>query len=384
MTNLQKYTISSVLRGSMWWMAVGPLYFMARGLTMEQVYIMISAFSISMVIFEFPTGVIADRFSHKKSVVWSGFFGAIFQFAYIIPAGFYFYLGIFILTGLSSSMRSGSNVAVLHSISNNFQKDLSRVRAIGLLWIAGTTLLGGWLFTINIILPYVLNGLSVLVSAIIFATIKISKNKKVNKNNESGNIYKIAVNSLKHLKKHKKLRGVALLSGMFLATFFSHKYIFPTLFEIRNIPVTQLSVVMSLAGLFLALGTFLASTKYYIRLKYSIGLLLVMTLLLGFSENIFLLAAIIFTIYFLRGMFVIRTTVLINDYSKDSIRASILSLRSLLSRIFMAGYMLLVGKVLALYSPEMLSVITFGILSIFVLYFIWTATSASRKLKVES
>lgn len=61
----------------MWWMAVGPLYFMTRGLTIEQVYYMIAAFSVAMVIFEFPTGVIADRFSHKKSVVLGGVIGGV-------------------------------------------------------------------------------------------------------------------------------------------------------------------------------------------------------------------------------------------------------------------------------------------------------------------
>jgi len=380
-TNLQKYTIASVLRGSMWWMAVGPLYFMTRGLTMEQVYIMISVFSVSMVIFEFPTGVVADRFSHKKSVVWSGFLGAILQFAYIIPAGFYFYLAIFILVGVSSSMRSGSNVAVLHSISNNFQKDLSKVRTINFIWISITTLVGGWLFTINIILPYVLNGLSMLLAAILFNRIKVKNNFKKNNKSEFGNIYKIAGGSLKHLKRHKKLRGIVLASSMFLATFFSYKYSLPVLFDVKNIPIIYLSTVMSLSTIFLALGTALSSTKYYIRLKYTMPLLLLLTLLLGFMNKIFTLALVVWGIYFLRGMFSVRSTVLVNKYSKNAIRASVMSLKSLTTRILMALYMLLVGKILGFWSFEVLSVITFSILSIFVLYFVWT-NMESRKLSL--
>jgi MFS family permease len=379
MTNLQKYTISSVLRGSMWWMAVGPLYFMARGLTIEQVFIMISAFSVSMVAFEFPTGVLADRFSHKKSVVLSGLLGTIFQFAYIVPAGFYYYLGIFVLVGLASSMRSGSNVAVLHSISNNFQKDLARVRTIGFIWISFTTLVGGWLFTINIILPYILNGLSMLIAAILFSRIKLTKNTTNKKTAEPGNVYKIAIDSLRHLKNHKKLKGVVLMSSIFMATFFSYKYSLPVLFDVKNIQITYLSTVMSLSTLVLALGTFLAATKYYIRLKYSIIILLLGNLMLGFSSNVFVLAGVIFGIYFLRGMFTVRTIVLTNKYAKDAIRASIMSLKSLVTRGMMTVYMLIVGKILGIWSFEVLSVFTFAILSIFVLYFIWTAISPSRK-----
>ncbi len=378
MTNLQKYTIASTLQGSMWWLAVGPLYFMERGLTIEQVYYMVAAFSVAVVIFEFPTGVLADRFSHKQSVVWSGLIGALFQFAYIIPAGFYFYLTIFILVGISSSMRSGSNVAVLHAISNNFQRDLSRVRTIGFIWIALTTFIGGWLFTINIILPYLLNGLSMFLAAVIFNQIKV-KNNFQGKKSEFGNIYKIAFGSLKHLKSHKKLRGVVLMTSAFLATFFSYKYSLPTLFDLKDIPIIYLSTVMSSGGLFLAMGTVITSTKYYIRLKYTIPLLLLATLLLGSVNQLFTLALVVWGIFFLRGMFTVRTTVLVNKYTKNAIRASIMSLKSLITRIFMAIYMLMIGKILGIWSFEVLSVVTFGILSIFVVYFVWTARSTSQK-----
>ena len=381
MTNLQKYTISAVLRGSMWWMAVGPLYFMARGLTMEQVYYMIAAFSVAMVIFEFPTGVLADRFSHKKSVVLSGIMGGILQLMYIVPAGFYYYLFIFVLVGLASSMRSGSNTAVLHSISNNFQKDLSRARTLGFIWISFTTLLGGWLFTINIIWPYLLNGFSMFLAAIIFSRIKVKKTFRKN-DTEHGNIYKIAMGSLSHLKNHKRLKGIVFMSSMFLATFFSYKYTLPVLFDVKNIQIIYLSTVMSLGGLFLAIGTAMTSTKYYIRLKYTIPLLLLVTLLLGFVNQLATLALIAWSIHFLRGMFTVRTTVLVNKYAKDSIRASVMSLKSLITRIFMSIYMLMIGKILGIWSFEVLSVVTFGILGVFVVYFVWTARSVGRKLKV--
>ena len=378
MTNLQKYTIASTLRGSMWWLAVGPLYFMERGLTIEQVYYIVAAFSVAVVIFEFPTGILADRFSHKGSVVWSGMFGSVLQFLLIIPAGFYFYLTIFILVGLSSSMRSGSNVAVLHKISDNFQRDLSRIKTIGFIWIALTTFIGGWLFTINIIFPYLLNGLSMLLAAIIFNQIKV-KNNFQGKKSEFGNIYKIAFGSLKHLKNHRKLRGLVLMTSAFLATFFSYKYFLPVLFNVKNIPIIYLSTVMSMSILFMAMGTAITSTKYYIRLKYTIPLLLLGTLLLGFVNQIFTLALVIWSIHFLRGMFAVRTTVLVNKYAKDSIRASIMSLKSLITRVFMAIYMLMVGKILGIWSFEVLLVATFGILGVFVVYFVWSVTSTSRK-----
>lgn len=297
---------------------------------------------------------------------------------YIVPAGFNYYLSIFILVGLSSAMRSGSNIAVLYSISDNFQKDLSRIKTIGFIWISVTTLLGGWLFTINIIWPYLLNGLSMFLATIIFSRIKVKENFK--KDDASfGNVYKLAIGSLKHFKNHKRLRGIVLVTSMFLATFFSYKYALPMLFDAKNIQIIYLSAVMATSTMFLALGTFITSTKYYIRLKYVIPLLLLSTLFLGFVSNVFVLAFVICSIYFLRGIFSVRTTVLVNKYAKDSIRASIMSLEGLITRIFMSIYMLIVGKILGIWSFEYLSVFTFAILGIFVLYFVWSMRSSKKE-----
>ncbi len=240
--------------------------------------------------------------------------------------------------------------------------------------------MGGWLYTISIILPWLLNGLSYLVAVIIFSQIKVESNDQKNK---TKNFYQIAGESLKHLKTHRKLRGLVLMSGMFLALFFSYKYLFPALFETNNIPVTELSMVMSVGILFLALGTKLSAGKYYIRLAHAIPLLMILNLMFGFGHSLIWLALITWGVYFLRGMFTIRTNVLINKYTSDSIRASVLSLRSVIFRILMSIYMLLAGKILGIWSFKVLYIFTFGILGIFVLYFIWIARS-NLKLKAKS
>ena len=143
MTNLQKYTISQVLRTSSWWMAIGVLYFMERGVTIQEFFILSSVFSLGMVILEFPTGVIADKFSHKKSVIIGSSISILSQLAFSVPADFYFYLGAFIVASLGATMKSGSDIAVLHKISNNFEKDLARIKTINFIWIFFTTLVGG-------------------------------------------------------------------------------------------------------------------------------------------------------------------------------------------------------------------------------------------------
>ncbi|HIP49290.1 MAG TPA: MFS transporter [Lutibacter sp.] len=380
MTNLQKYTISQVLRTSNWWMAIGVLYFMERGVTIQEFFILSSVFSLCMVILEFPTGVIADKFSHKKSVIIGSSISILSQLAFSVPADFYFYLGAFIVASLGATMKSGSDIAVLHKISNNFEKDLARIKTINFIWIFFTTLVGGWLYTIDIRIPYTLTALTTFVSVLFFVKIKVDSNNKLNR---GSNIYQVARKSIKLLGNHERLRGVILLSGGFTAFFFSYKWFLPMLFEAKGISIIHLSTVLAIGILMIALGTALSGSKYYLRLKYSIPVLLLLIFALGFTGGFWSLTIVTLGIYLLRGFFTNRMTVLVNKYAKDSIRASVMSLKSLITRVFMAIYMLMVGKILGIWSFEVLSVVTFAILSIFVLYFVWTVvTSNSQNLKV--
>ncbi len=375
MTNLQKYTIAQVLRSSMWWMAIAPLYFLERGLTIEQFYLLPAIFSITMVVAEFPTGVLADKFSHKKAVIISGIGGILVQLAYAVPAHFYFYVVAFTVSGVVFAMNSGSDTAVLHKISNNFKKDLARVKTFTFIWIFFTTLIGGWLFTVNIIIPYLLSPITTFLAVLFFASIKVEDNNEPSKDS----VYKLAIKSLKHLKGHRRLRGIFLMGSGLSALFFSYKWLLPVLFEIKNISVTHLNITLSIGMLFLAVGTMLSGSKYYVKLKYSVPLMLALLLFLGFGNSLIILAGITWSFYFLIAFFSVRMTVLTNRYTEDSIRASIMSLQSLVTRTFMAIYMVLIGKILGIWSPEVLSVFTFAILSIFVLYFIWTVTMSRHK-----
>jgi MFS family permease len=377
LTNLQKYTFAQVIRHSTWWFAIAPLYYMERGLTMEQVFIMISIFSLVTVLAEYPTGIIADAFSHKKSIIIGSSFSVVIALLKAVPAGFYFYTILFVLSAISFAMKSGSDTAILHKISKNFKKDLAHINAINLVWNVVTVIIGAAAYKIHISLPYILSAVTMLISVFFIASIKIDDKK----NKKTGNIYKTATAGLKNLKKHRMLKVALLLSGVFVAFFYAIKWLVPTLLEVHNIDATVMGTILSVSILMLALSTKLSGTKYDIPLNYAIPFLLLGVLLLGFSSSVITITAAVMMIYFFRGFFTTNMTVLINKYSTDDIRASMLSLQSLVGRLCMAIYTFIGGKIIGLWSFSWLTIFTFIILSIASIIFAVVFLFERRKMK---
>ncbi len=89
------------------------LFFLAQGISYFQIGILISIREISLIIFEIPTGFIADSFGRRRSMIFA-FLSYIISFLifYIFPY-FYFYIPAMILFALGEAFRSGTHKAMI-------------------------------------------------------------------------------------------------------------------------------------------------------------------------------------------------------------------------------------------------------------------------------
>ncbi|MEW6187228.1 MAG: MFS transporter [Thermodesulfobacteriota bacterium] len=91
-----------------------PFYLHRIGIGYASMFLLEGIFSLSMIVFEIPTGVIADRFGRK----WSLFFGSCFLGAAFLIFGFYTSFIVLaiaeILCAFGMTMQSGADRAILY------------------------------------------------------------------------------------------------------------------------------------------------------------------------------------------------------------------------------------------------------------------------------
>ncbi len=354
---LKMYFLKAVL----WFMVSMPiivLFFQNHGLTLTEVMLLQSIYSVSLALFEIPSGYIADTFGRKRSIA----LGTILSFiGYIV---FSFYDGFFafgiaqVLVGIGGSLISGSDSALIYDTlletgnENNYTKIEGKNYAIGNFSEATAGILGGFLAVSSIYLPVYIQ------TVILFFAIPISFTliePKVHIKNKLDQSFKAILEVVKFtMVKNKKLRWLIIYSSaMGVATLSMAWFAQPFFIEV-DIPLTYFGVLW--AGLNISAGL-TSINAYHFENKKDIHKtliyisLIVSTLFiaLGFSTSIFGLLFILF-IYLLRGIVtpILRNAININTTSNK--RATILSIRSFIIRISFAIFAPLLGYLASNYS----------------------------------
>ncbi len=107
------------------WAVFYVIYFNQMGLSFFQISTFLAAYSFLGIIFEIPTGAIADIFGRKFSVVL-GLILSSFLFIFMgLFKDYYILLGLWILLGIVTTLNSGADQAlVIDHLSKNKRKDL--------------------------------------------------------------------------------------------------------------------------------------------------------------------------------------------------------------------------------------------------------------------
>ena len=89
-------------------------FFQQYGLSMEQIYILQSIFAISTVVLEVPSGYVADLLGRKNSLIAAGIFSGCGMLILNFSESFYGFILFELLTAISVSLFSGSDVALIY------------------------------------------------------------------------------------------------------------------------------------------------------------------------------------------------------------------------------------------------------------------------------
>ena len=146
--------------GLMFFMPIWILFYQSRGLNLEQIGLLASAVYLSSFIFEYPTGIFADRFGRKKSMMISVI---LLLVVYLIEISSYSFERFFvasIIAGIGWSFSSGAREALVYDFlkEKKLEKYNSKVvgiqEAIFYVSLSFSAFIGSFMFKISPTLPY--------------------------------------------------------------------------------------------------------------------------------------------------------------------------------------------------------------------------------------
>jgi MFS family permease len=358
-----------------WFMLFMPFmipFYQENGLSLSDISILKAIYSISIVVLEIPSGYLADVLGRKKTLVIGSILGFFGFFTYSISYGIVGFLIAEIILGFGQSLISGADSAMLYDTlddlgrKDEYTKFEGRVISIGNLSETLAGLAGGLLIGISLRFPYfVQTGVAFIAIPAALTLIEPKRNTKI-LNSGIKYILKIVKYALYDNKElrwniiHSSIIGAATLT---MATLIVQPYLL-----LVEIPLFYFGIIWPALNITVGIVA-LYAYKIERKLKKNTSLLLISIFIpLGYIALSQVVGywglAILFVFYVFRGFATPILKDYINKFCTSDIRATVLSVRNFIIRIFFAIIGPFVGWQTERYSLQD-AILTSGIIFLF-------------------
>ncbi|BBE19651.1 transport protein [Aquipluma nitroreducens] len=324
-------------------MPIVVLFYQENGLTMSQIFILKSIYSIAMVATELPSGYLADVWGCRRTLLLGAILGTIGIGIYCISADFASFAVAEIILGVGFSFISGADSALLYDSLKAENREEEYIKYEGRITSAGNFaealagVAGGLLATFSLRTPYYFQ---VFVAAIAIPAAYFLKEPQHIQERIKSTMNEI-LSIVKLTYQQKEMRSAIMISSFTGAATLTYAWFVQPYFQKAGVPVSVFGILWTLlnlsAGVFsmfsYKIERFLGNKKTLLFIVIFISLGFVLTSLQISLAGI----AILFGFYMVRG---IATPVLkdqINQYTDSKVRATILSVRNLEIRIIFAA-----------------------------------------------
>ncbi len=339
----------------MLFMPIIVLFYQENGLTMQDIFTLKAVYSIAIVLLEIPSGYLADALGRKKTLIigaFLGFFGfVVYDFSY----SFWGFLAAELILGLGQSLISGADSALLYDSlkalgkRDKYLRYEGRMVAIGNFAEAIAGILGGLLAEISLRMPfYAQTAIAFIAIPAALTLIEPVRYQKISRMRfmDIIGIVRYSLFRSGHLKWNILFSAVIGTCTLTMA-WFVQPY-----FKMVGLSLTLFGVFWALLNLAVGITSYYAHKFEYkfgmVKTTIFIAILIpLLYIILSQIHAIWGIAAL-FVFYFVRG---IATPVLkdyINRLTDSNIRATVLSVRSFLIRIFFSG----IGPFLGWYTDH--------------------------------
>lgn len=324
-------------------MPIVVLFYQENGLSMSQIFILKSIYSVAMVATELPSGYLADVWGCRKTILFGAILGTLGILIYSFSSDFYSFMCAEIILGIGFSFISGADSAMLYDSlkaenrEDEYIKYEGRITSGGNFAEALAGVAGGLLASISLRTPYYFQ---IVVAAIAIPAAYFLKEPQHALERTHLKMMEI-ISIVKLTYRQPEMRSAIMISSFTGAATLTYAWFVQPYFQKAGVPVSVFGILWTLLNL--SAGIF---SMFSYRIERFLGkrnslLFIVIFISLGFiltSLEISLVGiAILFGFYMVRGL---ATPVLkdyINQYTDSKVRATILSVRNLEIRIIFAA-----------------------------------------------
>ena len=348
------------------------IFYENNGLSFEQSLLLKTILSLSIFIFEIPSGYFADIFGRKACLVSGGFVWTLALLFYCFQTGFSAFAIAEVLSGLAMSLISGANTAlgfdslVKMNQEQNYRHVEGRLGAIAGVAEAICGLVGGLVAARNLVYPFYLQTICILLYFLIALTLvepnldQSSINLSQAENNQST---KQAISHREiwqairfSLLENKKVKWLILFSANFGIATFLAVWLSQADMQSRGLAVSSFGFAWAAFHLIMSFASFKATSfenlwgtkKVFLGLVILLGLSYIFLGLIEQKWGIIFIALI----YFSRGVRNPLTLNLINQNLPSSIRATALSINSFMFRLGFVTIAPVVGWITDTYNLD--------------------------------
>ena len=338
-----------------WFMIVMPiivLFFKEHGLSLTQIMILQAIYSLSVALFEIPSGFFADIYGRRLSL----FYGSIFIFSgnliFSFFSGFNEFFVAEILLGLGYSLVSGADSAIIYDslLEMKQDKDYTKIEGrnygIGNISEGLAGILGGFLAVTSLNLPVYIQTIVIFFSIpIAYSLVEPKSSYKLAKNFNS-----ILLVVKETFLYHDKLKWYIIYSSaMGVGTLSIAWFVQPFLLELDT-PLVYYGIIWASLNIITGIISYYSYVfKNHNLLTYISLLMFISFISLGLNITVYGFIFIVF-IYIIRGIITPNLRNIININSTSERRATVLSLRSFMIRISFALIAPVLGYITDLYS----------------------------------
>jgi MFS family permease len=252
--------LNTLFAGMLFFIPIVALYFEKHLFTVTNVALIYSIKAIAVVIFEYPTGAIADLLGRKKSIVLANIsvlIGVIFLYLGTNMTMFIIYA---LLVAFGHSLFSGADSALIFDTLKQENKEKYFKKIIGTkyaLWPIGAmigSIVGGHLALVSLSFPILITLIPLSLALIMTLLLEEPEYEKENHKN----IFKHMFKSSKIILRNSQLVILLISALIFIGIGDSIHYLKPIFFEFHKIPIIYFGYIFAASFALSSLGHYIS------------------------------------------------------------------------------------------------------------------------------